>query len=137
MGDKMKKERLNLIIFIINVICSVITLVHLPEMVPSYFDSQGQIVRYANKYELALLFPVLSIIVYCLLNFIQNRLFDKNHEGLARFFKTYFIFFFTFENVRFLLNTFNIQILNSVMLIMIIGIAMLFISAKCAGRICK
>ena len=43
-------------------------------------------------------------------------------------FKTYFIMFFAFENIKGILNAVNIKVLNSAMLIFVIEIFMIIIS---------
>ena len=45
-----------------------------------------------------------------------------------QFFKTYFIMFFAFENIKGILNAVNIKVLNSAMLIFVIEIFMIIIS---------
>ena len=51
-------------------LCSFIALIYMPDVLPSYFDSKGNIVRYASKYERVLMYPTVSILVNVLLDFI-------------------------------------------------------------------
>ena len=124
----MGRRKLNIFIFIVSMLCSFIALIYMPDVLPSYFDSKGNIVRYASKYERVLMYPTVSILVNVLLDFIEKRKFDINHRYVSGFFKTYFIFFFAFENIKSILNAFNIKAKNSAVLIFIVEILMLIIS---------
>ena len=39
----MEKRKLNIIIFIVSIMCSAIAMVYLPDILPSYFDAKGNI----------------------------------------------------------------------------------------------
>lgn len=124
----MEKRKLNIVIFIVSIMCSIIAMLYLPDILPSYLDAKGNIIRYASKYEKVLIYPVVSLLVNGLLDFIERRLFDNNHRYISGFFKTYFIMFFAFENIKSILNAINVQVLNSAILIVIIEIFMIVIS---------
>lgn len=125
-------RKLNIIAFILSMICSVIALIYMPDVVPAYFDTEGNVVRYASKYEMALIYPVVSMLVNSLLDFIEKKKFDLSHRHIAGFFKTYFILFFAFENIKTTLNIFNINININIMksgaLVFIVELLMLVIS---------
>ena len=118
----MEKRKLNIIIFIVSIMCSAIAMVYLPDILPSYFDAKG------NIYQRSLIYPIVSLLVNALLDFIEKRLFDNEHRHISGFFKTYFIMFFAFENIKGILNAVNIKVLNSAMLIFVIEIFMIIIS---------
>ena len=124
----MEKRKLNIIIFIVSIMCSAIAMVYLPDILPSYFDAKGNIIRYASKYEKLLIYPIVSLLVNALLDFIEKRLFDNEHRHISGFFKTYFIMFFAFENIKSILNAVDIKVLNSTWLILIIEIFIIIIS---------
>lgn len=124
----MGRRKLNIFIFIVSMLCSVVALIYMPDVLPSYFDGKGNIVRYASKYEKVLIYPIVSILVNFLLDFIEKKKFDINHRHISGFLKTYFIFFFAFENIKSILNAFSIKVMNSSLLILMVEIVMLVIS---------
>mgnify|MGYP004573760347 CR=1 FL=1 len=81
----MEKRKLNIIIFIVSIMCSAIAMIYLPDILPSYFDAKGNIIRYASKYEKLLIYPIVSLLVNALLDFIEKRLFDNEHRHISGF----------------------------------------------------
>lgn len=124
----MGKRKLNIIIFLVSILCSVIALIYMPDILPSYYDADGNVIRYGTKYERVLIYPIVSLLVNFLLDIIEKKKFDINHRSISGFFKTYFLFFFAFENIKSILNAFSITVMNSTILILVLEILMLVIS---------
>jgi uncharacterized membrane protein len=106
----MYKKKLDILLMIFSMIISVISLFYLPDTIPISYDNLGNVTRYGSKYELAFLLPIVIILMYLIITFIEHTLLAKHLRFITEFLKTYIVLVFSFENIKKILNVFNVKI---------------------------
>lgn len=106
----MYKKKLDILLMIFSMLISMIALVYLPDTIPVSYDNLGNITRYGSKYELAFLLPIVIILMYLIITFIEYTLLAKHLRFITEFFKTFIVLVFSFENIKKILRVFNVNI---------------------------
>ena len=82
----MEKRKLNIIIFIVSIMCSAIAMVYLPDILPSYFDAKGNIILNAVNIKVlnsAMLIFVIEIFMI-IISWQYNILIEKSNKNRRR-----------------------------------------------------
>lgn len=106
----MYKKKLDILLMIFSMLISMIALFYLPDTIPVSYDNLGNITRYGSKYELAFLLPIVIILMYLIITFIEYTLLAKHLRFITEFFKTFIVLVFSFENIKKILRVFNVNI---------------------------
>lgn len=122
----MYKKKLDILLMIFSMSISIISLFYLPATIPVSYDNLGNITRYGSKYELAFLLPIVIILMYLIIAFIEATLLAKHLKFITEFFKTNVVLILSFENIKKILKVFNVN--TPVYISMILWIVLTFIS---------
>lgn len=106
----MFNKKLDNLLMVLSIIISIISLFYLPDSIPASYDQFGNVTRYGSKYEIALLFPVVMISIYLVINFIEYTLLAIHLRYITKSFKRFVVLVFSFENIKNILKVFNINI---------------------------
>jgi len=85
-----KKDILPIIIIIIALILGIQLYPKLPDLVPSHWNSQGQIDSWSSKNFLVFFMPLLALAIYLLMTFMPR--IDPLRKNYEKFSKVYFLF---------------------------------------------
>lgn len=120
----MYKKKLDILLMIFSMIISIILLFYLPDTIPVSYDNLGNITRYGSKYELAFLLPIVIILMYLIITFIEHTLLAKHLRFITEFFKTFIILILSFENIKKILKVFNVNmsLFISVIIWIVVGL---------------
>lgn len=120
----MYKKKLDILLMIFSMIISIISLFYLPDTIPVSYDNLGNITRYGSKYELAFLLPIVIILMYLIITFIEHTLLAKHLRFITEFFKTFIILILSFENIKKILKVFNVNmsLFISVIIWIVVGL---------------
>lgn len=122
----MYKKKLDILLMIFSMSISIISLFYLPTTIPVSYDNLGNITRYGSKYELAFLLPIVIILMYLIITFIESTLLAKHLRFITEFSKTNVVLILSFENIKKILKVFNVN--TPLYISMILWIALTFIS---------
>lgn len=107
-------------------IISLVSLFYLPDTIPVNYDDLGNVSRYGSRYELVLFLPVVMVLMYLIITFIEYTLLANHLRFITEFFKTLSVLIFSFENIKKILKAFDVKI--PLYISMILWIVMIFIS---------
>lgn len=122
----MLKKKIDILLIIFSMIISMVSLFYLPDTIPVNYDDLGNVSRYGSRYELVLFLPVVMVLMYLIITFIEYTLLANHLRFITEFFKTLSVLIFSFENIKKILKAFDVKI--PLYISMILWIVMIFIS---------
>lgn len=124
----MLKKKIDILLIIFSMIISMVSLFYLPDTIPVNYDDLGNVSRYGSRYELVLFLPVVMVLMYLIISFIEYTLLANHLRVITEFFKTLSVLIFSFENIKKILKPFDINV--PLYILVILWIVMISISYK-------